>query len=223
MTLVTLEPVNPDEEITADSANRQPAAIAQVVNGNLDDTNISSVSGTKVANGTLTDVKMDYPRWYQEIGRTTVASTTDTLSVTGLPARKYLKLLIYLVASGVVDTTLRFNTDSASNYSFTSSIFDGNGYGTSTSQSGILLEHNPLSNGNIAAYSIEVIPNMATGAKLVMIDSMYTAPSATAFPVPTKVWGQWANTTALISSIQVINAGAGDLGIGSEMIVLGHD
>ena len=58
MTLVTLDPINPDEEITADSANRQPAAIAAVLNGNVDDTNISGVSGTKLSDATASGTKL---------------------------------------------------------------------------------------------------------------------------------------------------------------------
>lgn len=60
MGLVTLTPVNPNDEITAASVNSQPAAIAAVVNGQIDDTNISSVSGSKIANGTVTPAKTSF-------------------------------------------------------------------------------------------------------------------------------------------------------------------
>lgn len=53
MSLVTVPQVNPNDEITALSVNQGSNAIAAVVNGNIDDTNISTVSGTKITGGTL--------------------------------------------------------------------------------------------------------------------------------------------------------------------------
>lgn len=53
MSTVTVPQVNPNDEITAFSVNQGPNAIAAVVNGNIDDTNISTVSGAKITGGTL--------------------------------------------------------------------------------------------------------------------------------------------------------------------------
>lgn len=58
MGLVSLTPANPNDELTADLINSQPAAIAAVVNGQLDDTNIASVSGSKVANDSIAGSKI---------------------------------------------------------------------------------------------------------------------------------------------------------------------
>ena len=52
MSTVTVPQVNPNDEVTALSVNQGPNAIAAVVNGNLDDANISTVSGTKITAGT---------------------------------------------------------------------------------------------------------------------------------------------------------------------------
>lgn len=61
MATVTLDSVNPGEEITADSVNRQSVQLAAAVNGNLDDTNISGISGSKIADGTLPSAKISLP------------------------------------------------------------------------------------------------------------------------------------------------------------------
>lgn len=53
MTLVDVTQINANDEITAAGANLPHNQIATVVNGNLDDTNISGISGTKVTGGTL--------------------------------------------------------------------------------------------------------------------------------------------------------------------------
>lgn len=53
MTLVNVPQVNPNDEVTADSVNKGANAVAAVVNGNIDDTNVSGLSGTKLAAGTV--------------------------------------------------------------------------------------------------------------------------------------------------------------------------
>ena len=53
MTLVSPSQSNPGEEINAADINGPVNQIAAVVNGNLDDTNISSLSGTKLVAGTV--------------------------------------------------------------------------------------------------------------------------------------------------------------------------
>ena len=53
MTLVTVPQVNPNDEVTALSVNQGPNAIAAVLNGNIDDTNVSTISGSKITTGTL--------------------------------------------------------------------------------------------------------------------------------------------------------------------------
>ena len=53
MSLVVVPQVNPNDEVTALSVNQGPNAIAAVVNGNIDDTNVSTLSGTKITAGTV--------------------------------------------------------------------------------------------------------------------------------------------------------------------------
>lgn len=53
MTFASVPQSNPNDELTADLINRGPNAVAAVVNGNLDDSNISQLSGTKITSGTL--------------------------------------------------------------------------------------------------------------------------------------------------------------------------
>lgn len=53
MTLVSPSQVNPNDEITAASVNTPNNQLAAVINGNLDDTNIASLSGTKLNAGTV--------------------------------------------------------------------------------------------------------------------------------------------------------------------------
>lgn len=58
MTLVSPDQSAPLEEINASDINNPVNQIAAVVNGNLDDTNISSLSGTKISSGTIPSAAM---------------------------------------------------------------------------------------------------------------------------------------------------------------------
>jgi hypothetical protein len=58
MTLVSPTQVNPNDEITDDSINAPVNQLAAVINGNIDDTNIASVSGSKLSTGTVSTAKI---------------------------------------------------------------------------------------------------------------------------------------------------------------------
>jgi len=47
--------------------------------------------------------------------------------------------------------------------------------------------------------------------------------SATVTPTRLETAGKWTNTSSQITSVSLTNSGSGDYGIGSMMIVLGHD
>src|SRR5690348_2240761 len=53
MSNVTVPQAQPNDEVTAELINRGPNAIAEKVNGQLDDDNISQLSGSKLVPGTL--------------------------------------------------------------------------------------------------------------------------------------------------------------------------
>jgi hypothetical protein len=59
MTLVSPSQSNPNDEITAAAINTPVNQIAAVINGNIDNTNISSVSGAKIQAGTVAAGAMD--------------------------------------------------------------------------------------------------------------------------------------------------------------------
>lgn len=58
MTLVSPQQVNPNDLITADSVNIPVNQLSTVINGQIDNTNISSLSGTKISAGTLPGIAM---------------------------------------------------------------------------------------------------------------------------------------------------------------------
>lgn len=59
MTLATVPQANPNDELTDDLINQGPNALRDVVNGQLDDTNIATLSGSKITAGTLPTASFD--------------------------------------------------------------------------------------------------------------------------------------------------------------------
>lgn len=61
MALVSPTQLQEDDEVNPASQNTPINELANVINGNIDDNNISSISGTKVTDGSLTYAKIEEP------------------------------------------------------------------------------------------------------------------------------------------------------------------
>lgn len=159
--------------------------------------------------------------WWEEIGRTTLGSAGDTITVSSIPARKYLRVLLSLASTGgTIVATLRFNNDSSTNYARKSSAnFAAAADVTSENSLGL----SPADADDM--FGEVYIINNASQEKLT-ISHLIIRETAGAATVPSsrETVGKWANTSAQISRIDVVNTtGTGDYVIGSEVIVLGHD
>ena len=176
---------------------------------------LSSLQSYVLANDTVTDDMLDYPRFWQEIGRTTLGSAGDTISVASLPARKYLMFVADVIASGAITTSLRFNNDSGANYGFRYTNINTVGSGSDAVTSiGTF--------GNSAHSTIrgEVL-NIATRTKLGSARSMDSVGASR--PGYVEFYFSWNNTSAQINRIDLVNTGGGDFATGSELVVLGHN
>jgi hypothetical protein len=160
--------------------------------------------------------------WWQEIGRTTLTVAGDTITVSGLPPRKHLKIIVLeLATGGTLDTSMRFNSDSSTNYNYNYSIFDGNTNTNSTGQTGLPLETGTVASGDHNKATVEVL-NIAAREKTAEVRALKHV-AASPGGSPFFVFARWANTSVEINRVDVINTGTGDFAIGSEVIVLGHD
>lgn len=212
--------------VYASDHNTQGALLAAVINGNIDNNNLSAsaaIDGSKIATDGVTDTQLDFPRWWQEIARTTLGVAGDTITVSSIPARKYLLVLFSATATGgTLDTNVKFNNDGAANYAFYQSAALGVG-GANVSQTSIGFESGATDSGQ-ASYGRMEILNITAKEKSFLHKSVSqdAAGGATVAAVLTNE-GKWANTSAQINRIDWTNTGTGDFAIGSEVIVLGHD
>lgn len=228
---------SPNTIISSSQVNADFDTLYNDYNGSIDASNLatsavstakiadSAVTTAKIADNNVTTAKINFGGagsgiWWEEIGRTTLASAGDTITVSSLPARKYLMVIVAAQnTGGTINTTLRFNNDSGSNYARRISISGGSDL-TNVSQSSLSMSSTDASPRMLVAY----IVNIASNEKLIETQSVEQN-TAGAGNAPTRIEGvgKWANTSAQISQIDVINTGTGDYAIGSEVIVLGHN
>lgn len=159
--------------------------------------------------------------FWEEIGRTTLSSSSGLITVNNLPVRKYLKVLITATPTGgTVNNYLRLNNDGGNNYALRY-LEDGAG-GNVASQPYMLVA------GGTSAIDVMIeltIINVASREKPVMITSSRLATGAATAPAANWTgFGKWANATNAITRIDITNqSGTGAFATGSEMVVLGHD
>lgn len=220
LTVDTVSEFTAANGVTVDGLNIKDSKLNtnnSVVTANITDL---AVTTAKINTDAVTDDKLDYPRWYQEIGRTTLGSAGDTISVTSLAVRKYLKVVIFNIDNGsAVVHNLRFNNDTGSNYAFRTSL---NGAADASSVSQTAIGFFPSTTARV--YSVIDIVNVAAQEKLVTCNAVSRGAAGAGNNSDRQLSvGKWANTTDAITRVDVVNTGAGDFASGSEVVVLGHD
>lgn len=226
MSTVNPSQSNAGDLITAAAINNPVNQLAAVINGSIDATNIAdgSVSTTKLASASVTSTKVNFGGggagiWWEEIGRTTLASTSLTVTVSSLPARAFLKVIIQgIYAGGTVNTYVQYNGDTAANYT----IRYSSNYGADTSVGSQTFI--PLSPGALTSdFFIEgEISNTQSSEKIGRYFASYGERGAANKMDVFDVRGKWANTSTQINQITFASA-TSTFGIGTRIIVLGHD
>lgn len=174
---------------------------------------------------TLTADNFDYTStgagsiWWEELGRTTLASSGDLIEVESLPNRKYLKVIISIASTGTTNCLLTFNNDSTVNYAART---QDNGAADATQ-----LSTNYITIIGSSARKMNVtmdITNYPTQEKTIyyLRHDGGTAGAANA-PYRQESAAKWCNTTDYITSIQCTNTEVDFYDTGAQMIVLGHN
>lgn len=213
------------------AANLATGAVttAKIADSNVTTAKIadSNVTTAKIAADAVTAAKIDWAStgagagiWWEELGRTTLASAGDTITVSALPARKYLRVQINTFPTGGSgNPVLQFNGDTGNNYAFRYS----NGDTSTASTSGPNISASAgASNGDTSA-TFDVVNVAARVKQVIGITSDTSGASAANAPGTRWVVGKWVNTSSQINRVDITNLGSGDFAIGSEVVVLGHD
>jgi len=241
--MATISVSLPTDGTTADTSdyNTPITTIVNEINGNLDNANIKSgaaiatskladdagITTAKIAADAVTATKIDWAStgadggiWWEELGRATLSSAGDTISVSSIPARKYLKIFAHgLDTGGTITMTMRFNNDSGSNYAFRRITNAADA--VSVSQTSLTIAPDTVALDQFA--TVEIV-NLASAPKMIISQNMSEGVSgAGTAPAVRSTLGKWQNTTDQITRVDVVNSGAGDFAIGSEVVVLGHN
>tara|TARA_R110000823_G_scaffold221641_1_gene350118 strand:- start:559 stop:1599 length:1041 start_codon:yes stop_codon:yes gene_type:complete len=156
-----------------------------------------------------------------ELGRTTLGSAGDTISVGSLPDKLYLMFLCYNTATGGdAIQRVQLNSDTANNYARRN---DWNGGGDSTAVNQAYMTQNNYSL-TLPTFSVGYLSNISTKEKLMISSSngQNTVGAGTA-PNRSESVGKWANTSNAISEVTIYNSEGGSFDTGSELVVLGYD
>lgn len=222
---------SPNTTISSSQMNSNFDTLYNDYNGGINASNLasSSVSTAKIADsavttdkindGAVTNEKLSSEAGFVEMGRQTLSSASDTISVTGLPARRYLQVQVLTIGSGTITQLMRFNNISTNTYAYRSSV-NGGSDSTTTSTSGIQFTSGDSNNTSFIVMDIE---NRTTSEKIVHAHTSLGAAGAGNAPVRVETAAKWVNTSDQITRIDIINTNTGDFASGSEIIVLGHD
>lgn len=228
---------SPNTTMSSSEMNSNLDTLYNEFNGNISAANLASnavttakitdsnVTTAKINDDAVTAAKVNFGGagagiWWEEIGRTTLGSAGDTITVSSLPARKYLKILFYIpVTGGSTDVFMTLNNDTGTNYAYSISI-DGAASTTGTSQASLPVWANTTTSvsGHLEIVNISSVNKLMRG----LAAEQDTAGAGTA-PNQREVVGKWANTSAQISRVDFVNSDTGDYAAGAEVIVLGHD
>ncbi len=188
----------------------------------------SNLDGSYLTAATVSSAKINFGGsgagvWWEEIARTTLASAGDIITVSSIPARKYLQIIMTGIATGgTLDTGITFNGDTGANYS-AGSFNNGAAYTSGGSQPNLALEAGTTASGGVQLILKEIL-NIATSEKIINSSAVNVGTTGAA-TAPKSYWSveKWANTSVQISSMIWTNTGTGDFAIGSEIIILGHN
>ncbi len=158
-----------------------------------------------------------------EVGRTTLGSPSDTITVSGIANKRYYMFLIDGIAQNNISYHYRMgNTtiDTGPNYASRGSV-DGGADGTA----GNATEINARGiDGPGNGFDVGYIANLSDKEKLLIGHNLQggTLGAGTA-PDRGESVGKWAETSNPLDHFGIIQIDTGDMGTGAEIVVLGWD
>lgn len=211
-------------EVTVGAA--APAVPANSVVAAIVTTSGSAITSVVIkSHGAITKSNVDFASlWpWEVLGRVVATATATSLMVSNLPARKYLKVFIFHIATGgTAFAQIRFNNDTTNTISRRYSV--DLGASTTGGPESSLIVSNGIASGTHSLTEIEIL-NVANREKIAKYITTESDVAGVAnIPKTRRGVGKWANTSAQINRIDLVNdAGAGNFAAGTEIIVLGHD
>ena len=158
-----------------------------------------------------------------ELGRTTLGSAGDDITVSGLDDKRYYMVLVDKQTTGASDGNIRLGNGSADSGNNYSQRFSSNGASDTTGVSIAQIQAD-LGGRSTPAFAVGYLANISADEKLWQSHAVgqSTAGSGTT-PERSENIGKFAFTSNPIDVIQVHNINAGSFNTGAECVVLGWD
>lgn len=206
-----------DEEIKQQAEETAPTGSHLILTQAPDDEN------KKMTLDTLLDAFIAENMYWEFLGQTVLGATADVITVNFEARRHLLVLLSGFADTNTLDTQLRVNGDSSNQYAWRTSSNHG-ATNPQVNQSSIPIDSSTVAS-TLSVMAVMNIFNQADREKLFSIHSVDAASSgAGTAPNSLEIAAKWTSVLAQITSISWHNlAGAGDFGITSRVVVLGHD
>ena len=160
-----------------------------------------------------------------ELGRTTLSSAGDNITVSSLPDKRYYMVLQDFVPDTYTAPRMRLGNGSADTGSNYSDRRNENGGTDATRTSQTSMINTPEGGGN-PQFIVSYIANLSGKEKLCMHHSVHRKNAGAANATGRgEVVSKWVNTSNPLDVVDIFNndAGAGDFASGSEVVVLGWD
>ena len=183
---------------------------------------VEYLSGNRIQGSSTLTASPPSTSW-KELGRTTLSSAADDITVSSFTAKDNLMILCSTISTGNIDGALRFNTDTGTNYSIRRSENGASDVTSNTTNQTKLI----LNRGHVAypntTFSVSNMINISAQEKLVVGHSVACVNGASNAPDMTETTGKWANTSAQVTSVTCNNSDSGSWDTGSEVVILGYD
>ena len=158
--------------------------------------------------------------FWEQLASVELSSSGDTLSSGTITAKKYLWVQSFTKGTGgATRSSYTMNSDGGNNYGYRYSV-DGATDATGAGQANLYFNSNTTGNTLTNSFII----NNSANEKLVISHTVKaTSTGASTAPSREENVGKWANTSSQITSIQMLNSGAGSFDTGSFIKVWGSN
>ena len=158
--------------------------------------------------------------FWEELASVELSSSGDTLSSGTITAKKYLWVQSFTKGTGgATRSSYTMNSDGGNNYGYRYSV-DGATDATGAGQANLYFNSNTTGNTLTNSFII----NNSANEKLVISHTVKaTSTGASTAPSREENVGKWSNTSSQITSIQMLNSGAGSFDTGSFIKVWGSN
>lgn len=181
----------------------------------------SWITTAMIGDGEVTGPKLDVDaieHGYLLLKESELASPASTISITSIPAKNHLLIVIIGLSSSNIDPGIRFNNDSGNNY--TTRMLANGSLSSATSQNRLTFE---ASGAAFNFYSHLKVQNRLADEKFSLAESgNSTSAGAAGAPNIRTSLTKWANTSAQINRVDLITA-TNNFAAGTKLLIFGKD